>query len=48
MQQNNKCTCIKYVFSHIINYQYVWITITIIISIALHEYRRYTINCQIV
>ena len=31
-------TCIKYVSSHIINYQYVSVDFSNIIRIALHEY----------
>jgi hypothetical protein len=32
-----KCTCIRYVFSHIINYQHVSITFVIIFRVSLQE-----------
>jgi len=35
--KNNKCTRIKYVLSHIINYQHVPIAFTIIIMVSLQS-----------
>jgi len=35
--KTNKCTCIKYVLSHIINYQHVLIIFVIIIRVALQR-----------
>jgi len=42
--QVNKCTCIKQVLSHIINYQYVWIAFEIIRG----DLQEHKIHCQIV
>jgi len=36
--KTNQCTCIKYVLSHIINFQHVSIAFAIIISVSLQEY----------
>jgi hypothetical protein len=40
--------CIKYVLSHVINYKCVSTDFAIIIRVALQEYKKYTINRQIV
>ena len=37
----NKCICIKYVPSNVINYQHVTIAFAIIIGVALQEYEEY-------
>jgi len=35
----NNCTCIKYVSSHVINYQHVSIVFATIIGVDLQEYK---------
>jgi len=37
----NKCICIKYVSSHVINYQHVSLAFAIIIGIGLQKYEEY-------
>ena len=37
----NKCICIKYVSSHVINYQHVSITYAVILGVPLQEYEEY-------
>ena len=39
--KTNKCTCIKYVLSHIINYQHISIAFSIITSVGLQEYQEH-------
>jgi hypothetical protein len=39
--KTNKCTCIIYIVSHIINYQHVSKALAIIIRVALQEYLEY-------
>ena len=39
--KTNKCTRIKYVLSHLINYQHLSITLVITIRLALQQYQEY-------
>jgi len=39
--KSTKCTCIEHVLPYVINYQHVYIAISIIIGVALQEYEEY-------
>jgi len=45
--KTNKCTCIKYVLSCIINYRHVLIAFAIIIRLSLEEYKELKQNANL-